>query len=74
MRQRSRTPERLVLWVAAAASVAYFSAGIALLITSESFGFLPEPGSLRYGMAILLIAYGAFRAYRAYQRFKEEEY
>ena len=72
MRQRSQTPERLVLIIAAVASIAYIGGGIALLIYPNSFGFLPEPGPLRYSMAILLIVYGAFRAFRAYQRFRED--
>lgn len=72
LRQPNRTPERLVLLVAATASVAYVGAGIALFVTSETYGLLPESGMLRYGMGALLIIYGLFRAFRAYQRFKEE--
>ncbi|GAB3945007.1 hypothetical protein GCM10028805_13400 [Spirosoma harenae] len=73
MRRQNRGAAQVTLYVAALASLAYLGGGIALIASSQSFGMLPEPGILRYGMGILLIIYGAFRAYRAYQRFQENE-
>ena len=73
MRRQNRGAAQLTLYVAALASLAYLGGGIALIASSQSFGMLPEPGILRYSMGILLIIYGTFRAYRAYQRFQEHE-
>ena len=73
MRGRDRGPAQLTLYVAALASLAYLGGGIALIASSQSFGMLPEPGLLRYSMGVLLVIYGAFRAYRAYQRFREND-
>nr|WP_293837359.1 hypothetical protein [uncultured Arsenicibacter sp.] len=72
MQQRSRVPERLTLIIAVLASVTYLGTGIFLIVTTDSYWILPPPGVLRYGLAVLLIAYGAFRTFRAYQRFREE--
>ncbi|WP_234736700.1 hypothetical protein [Tellurirhabdus bombi] len=46
----------------------YMGGGIYLIASSQSFGILPT-GVGRYIMAVLLIAYGAFRTYRGFQRF-----
>ena len=73
MRGQNRGPAQLTLYVAALASLAYLGGGIALIASSQSFGILPETGPFRYGMGILLLLYGAFRAYRAYLRFQENE-
>ncbi len=73
MRGQNRGPAQLTLYIAALASLAYMGGGIALIASSQSFGMFPEPGPLRYGMGILLMLYGAFRAYRAYQRFQEHD-
>ena len=73
MRGQNRGPAKLTLYVAALASLAYLGGGIALIASSQSFGMLPEPGLLRYSMGILLIIYGIFRAYRAFQRFREND-
>lgn len=73
MRERNKVPARLTLYVAVLASLAYLGGGIALIVSSHSFGVFPEPGLLRYGMGALLLIYGGFRAYRAYQRFGEDE-
>ena len=73
MRGQNRGPAKLTLYVAALASLAYLGGGIALIASSQSFGMLPEPGLLRYSMGTLLIIYGVFRAYRAYQRFQEND-
>ncbi|AQG81184.1 hypothetical protein [Spirosoma montaniterrae] len=70
MRGQNRGSAQLTLYLAALASLAYMGGGIALIASSQSFGMLPEPGLLRYGMGVLLLVYGAFRAYRAYQRFQ----
>ena len=73
MHKQNRGPARLTLYVAVLASLAYLGGGIALIASSQSFGIFPEPGLLRYGMGALLLTYGSFRAYRAYQRFQEDE-
>ena len=73
MRGQNRGPARLTLYISVLASLAYLGGGIGLIASSQSFGMLPEPGVLRYGMGTLLIIYGAFRAYRAYQRFQEND-
>ena len=73
MRGRDRGPAQLTLYVAVLASLAYLGGGIALIASSQSFGMLPEPGFLRYSMGALLVIYGAFRGYRAYQRFREND-
>ena len=73
MQPRNRTPERLTLYLAALASVFYLGGGIALIASSQSFGFLPSPGPIRYGLAILLIGYGTVRGIRAYQRYRDED-
>ncbi len=72
MRRQSTGPARLMLYVAVLASLAYLGGGIALIVSSQSFNVFPEPGLLRYGMGVLLLIYGGFRAYRAYQRFGED--
>lgn len=73
MRGQNRGPARLTLYISVVASLAYLGGGIALIASSQSFGIFPEPGPLRYGMGTLLIAYGLFRAYRAYQGFRQGE-
>ncbi|GAB4042301.1 hypothetical protein [Spirosoma jeollabukense] len=73
MRGQDRGPAQLTLYISVLASLAYLGGGIALIASSQSFGILPEPGLLRYSMGTLLIIYGAFRAYRAYQRFQEND-
>lgn len=73
MRERNRGPARLTLYISVLASLAYLGGGIALIASSQSFGVFPEPGPLRYGMAVLLLVYGSFRAYRAYQQLKSNE-
>jgi len=55
------------------ASLAYLGGGIALIASSQSFGVFPEPGLLRYVMGTLLLIYGSFRAYRAYQQFQDND-
>ncbi len=73
MHGQNRGPARLTLYISALASLIYLGGGIGLIASSQSFGILPEPGLLRYSMGTLLLIYGAFRAYRAYQRFQENE-
>ncbi|QDK83300.1 hypothetical protein EXU85_33750 [Spirosoma sp. KCTC 42546] len=73
MRRQNSGPARLTLYISVLASLAYMGGGIALIASSQSFGMLPETGPFRYGMGILLLLYGAFRAYRAYLRFQENE-
>ncbi|WP_381525992.1 hypothetical protein [Spirosoma soli] len=73
MRGQNRGPAQLTLYISVLASLAYLGGGIALIASSQSFGVFPEPGVLRYGLAALLLIYGSFRAYRAYQRFQEND-
>ena len=73
MRRQNRGPAQVTLYIAGLASLAYLGGGIGLIASSQSFGMLPEPGLLRYSMGALLIIYGLFRAFRAYQRFQENE-
>jgi hypothetical protein len=73
MRGQNDGSTRLMLIVATLAALAYLGGGIALIASSQSFGMLPETGPFRYGLGILLIVYGAFRAYRAYQRFQDND-
>ncbi len=73
MRGQNRGPARLTLYISVLASLAYLGGGIGLIASSQSFGIIPETGPFRYGMGVLLIIYGAFRAYRAYQRFQEND-
>ena len=73
MRKQNRGSAQLTLYISALASLAYLGGGIALIASSQSFGMLPEPGPFRYGMGVLLVIYGTFRAYRAYQRFQEND-
>ena len=73
MRRQNNGPARLTLYIAVLASLAYLGGGIALIASSQSFGVFPEPGLLRYSMGALLLIYGSFRAYRAYQRLQENE-
>ena len=73
MRRQNTGPARLTLYVAVLASLAYLGGGIALIASSQSFGVFPEPGVLRYVMGTLLLIYGGFRAYRAYQSFREND-
>lgn len=72
MRREKRGSAQLTLYIAALASLAYLGGGIALIASSQSFGIFPEPGPLRYGMGLLLLLYGCFRAYRAYQGFRDD--
>jgi len=73
MRRQNTRPARLTLYVAVLASLAYLGGGIALIASSQSFGVFPEPGLLRYVMGTLLLIYGGFRAYRAYQSFQNND-
>ncbi len=72
MRGQNRGPARLTLLIAVLASLAYLGGGIALIASSQSFGVFPEPGVLRYSMAAILIAYGSYRIFRAYQQIRDE--
>ncbi|MVM29722.1 hypothetical protein GO755_06740 [Spirosoma sp. HMF4905] len=73
MRRQNSGPARLTLYISVLASLAYMGGGIALIASSQSFGMLPETGPLRYGLGILLFIYGAFRGYRAYQGFQQND-
>ncbi|WP_345269511.1 hypothetical protein [Nibrella viscosa] len=53
-------------------AMAYMGGGIGLIASSQSFGFLPT-GVFRYILAVLLIIYGLFRGFRAYQRYRDGE-
>ena len=82
MRHTNRPAEQLRLFISVLASVAYLGGGIALIASSRSFGaidtnsplgravaFLVQDGPFRYALAVLLIAYGLFRGYRAFRQF-----
>jgi hypothetical protein len=73
MRGQNDGSTRLTLIIATLAALAYLGGGIALIASSQSFGMLPATGPFRYGLGVLLIVYGAFRAYRAYQRFQQND-
>ena len=68
----NRVASQLTLYLSALASLAYLGGGIALIASSQSFGIDILAGPMRYALAALLIAYGAFRGYRAIQRFREQ--
>lgn len=63
-------PDRLNLYLSGLMALAYVGGGIGLIASSQSFGILPT-GSFRIVLAILLIIYGCFRGFRAYQRYQE---
>lgn len=71
MRERNRGSAQLTLYIAVLASLAYLGGGIALIASSQSFGIFPEPGPLRYSMAGLLLLYGGYRAYRAFEQLRQ---
>ena len=73
MRGQNSGSTRLTLVVATLAALAYLGGGIALIASSQSFGMLPEKGVFRYSLGVLLIIYGTFRAYRAYQQFQQND-
>lgn len=73
MRGQNSGSSRLMLAIATLAALAYLGGGIALIVSSQSFGMLPKTGPFRYGLGVLLIVYGAFRGYRAYQRFQQND-
>lgn len=73
MREQNKGPAQVTLYISVLASLAYLGGGIALIASSQSFGVFPEGGLFRFGLATLLLVYGSFRAYRAYQRFRENE-
>lgn len=70
MRGKNRGSAQLTLYISVLASLAYLGGGIALIASSQSFGVFPESGLLRYSLAVLLLAYGSYRAYRAFQQLK----
>ncbi|MBO0934902.1 hypothetical protein [Fibrella aquatilis] len=71
-RDENRIASQLTLYLSAVAALAYLGGGIALMASSQSFGIDILAGPLRYALAVLLIIYGAFRGYRAIQRFREQ--
>ena len=73
MRGQNRGSAKFTLYISALASLVYLGGGIGLIASSQSFGMFPEPGLLRYSMGALLVIYGAFRGYRAFQGFQENE-
>jgi hypothetical protein len=69
-RTENRLAEQLRLTLSVLASIAYLGGGIALIASSQSFGIAVLAGPLRYVLAALLLAYGSFRAVRAWQDFR----
>jgi hypothetical protein len=56
-------------------ALSYSIIGILLIIYPDSYfvqNFLPSKSYL-YGLAVLLIVYGLYRAWRVYDKFKDEE-
>jgi formate hydrogenlyase subunit 3/multisubunit Na+/H+ antiporter MnhD subunit len=51
-------------------ALVYVGAGIALLVRSSD-GNLPIPGHFTIPLGIVMIAYGAFRAYNTFKRYNE---
>lgn len=62
--------DSLSLYLSGLMALAYVGGGIGLIASSQSFGFLPT-GTFRIILAALLIVYGCFRGFRAYQRYQE---
>jgi hypothetical protein len=52
-------------------ALAYIGLGIALFINQSTMLFLSK--GLKYAFALLLIAYGSFRGYRAWNQFQNDE-
>lgn len=84
-RDNNRLAENLRFYLSVLASVAYLGGGIALMASSQSFGiadsdgpfsriiaFVIADGPFRYALALLLIAYGLFRGFRAIQQFRNQ--
>ena len=71
-RDENRIATQLTLYLSAVAAVVYLGGGIALIASSQSFGISILTGPIRYALAALLLVYGAFRGYRAIQRFREQ--
>jgi hypothetical protein len=71
-RTENRLAEQLRLFLSALASIAYLGGGIGLIASSQSFGIPVLAGPLRYALAALMLAYGSFRAYRAWQDFSSQ--
>lgn len=71
-RDANRLAETLRLYLSVLASVAYLGGGIALIASSQSFGIAILEGPARYALAVLLIIYGAFRGFRAFQQFRNQ--
>jgi hypothetical protein len=84
-RDNNRLAENLRFYLSVLASVAYLGGGIALIASSQSFGiadsdgplsrilaFIITDGPFRYALAVLLILYGAFRGFRAFQQFRSQ--
>ncbi len=71
-RDNNRLAETLRLYLSVLASVAYLGGGIALIASSQSFGIAILEGPTRYALAVLLLVYGAFRGFRAYQEFRNQ--
>jgi hypothetical protein len=56
-------------------ALSYSIIGILLIVYPDSYfvqNFLPSKAYL-YGLAVLLIVYGLFRAWRVYDKFKDDE-
>lgn len=71
-RDANRLAETLRLSLSVLASVAYLGGGIALIASSQSFGIAALEGPLRYALAALLIVYGTYRGFRAFQQFRDQ--
>lgn len=52
-------------------ALVYTGGGVFLISSSSSFNLLPGKGVWRITLAVVLIAYGALRGYRAWKGWKE---
>lgn len=72
-RTENRMAETLRLTLAVLASIAYLGGGIGLIASSQSFGIAVLAGPLRYVLSALMLVYGTFRAYRAWQQYRDSQ-
>jgi hypothetical protein len=52
-------------------ALVYTGGGVFLISSSSSFNLLPDTGAWRIALAVVLIAYGCMRGYRAWKGLKE---
>jgi protein-S-isoprenylcysteine O-methyltransferase Ste14 len=68
-------PNKIFAIVNALMALSYSIIGVFLILFPDSYfaqNFLPSKTYV-YGLAVLLIVYGLFRAWRVYQKFKDDD-